>query len=1459
MAGADGTVTIDLLFPANKEKFNSDYQMVEDLVEKLGENTGDKMDSAFEKNTRKVREDSKQTSKKVKSDFDKPIEQKIKGDSTNLNESVSKAKTYIKRIPKEVKTELNAQAKLAGIENFDKVLKKIPRKQRTELISKAEKGEAIDFDKLIAKIPNKKITNIKLNDNASPTLRNIQKETKNTGKRFSDLKQIIIGSAIGATLTGVVHGAVTAIKNGFGAIVTAGNEFNKEQQVMLSTWTTLTGSAEKGKAFVSSINDMSRAFGQSNDLVNELDQQFYHVLDSKPKTEQLTKSVLTLADTLGLSGENTQRLGLNFTHMMTSGMMQLGDFNMIADQLPMFGEQLLKYERQEQHNNALSMADLRKQMSAGKISAQDAENVLNSLGDKYKDASENMMKTAAGAQRSIKSQFNVLAGALVEPFSQVQNPIFTSVSHWVSDPKVKTEFGKVGSAASKGFSTISTAFAKALDVKNLPHSMDDFMANLANNVRNLSKTIANHAPQIIGFFKGLWSTVKIGSQIGIGFFKGIIDGITAIVKPLVSIGGGAKSVKSLSDNLEELSKHKNELQTFGRVLAGIFIASKVFKMVEALMKFKTALMEISALNLVNPLSKIGIGSAEKVAAEDGNKLALGAGSKMLTRGVPIAAGGMEAISALQERSTGGKIGGVTGSVAGATGGAALGSMILPGLGTALGASAGAWVGEKFGSGFGKSIQKSMKAKPITVKAKVKTDIEKNKDKLDKAINPTLKKLNKSVLFKMGVDPKSISKTQEQANSLFNNINKKIDAYYSNKEKKAKKDLDELVKNGYITQKQADERYNKLVKNDNKERDAKKKSYSVLQKDLQTHNVNIQKIQNNQSLNEKQKNRAIEKENKRFTKEYVRDNFNAQTQINRDIQRGANQQKALYEKLRKDRGKLDIATLEQTRRSADKEYKATVKSAQKARNEVVANANDKYRKVVSAAEHEYKDTHSISKTQYEKIVDNAKRQRDDTRDAADDQYRKVTKSATKQHSKVTKEIEKQKNDVITTANEQATQHAGAATGEMTSVNTSYSDGFKPIRTIWNGAIDGINSILNGLHKGWGNLPHWKAHATGSKGLLTDEIALVGEEGFELAHDQEHGIYPLGLNGPEIRPLMAGTSILPHDMSKQFLKMTSVLPAHKDGVFGALNDAFDWVKGKVEDGMEFVSAGAEKVFDWIANKVGLKSMINSLLSGTIHDFGQGTIDTLQPKIIEYMKGLFKKYEDESAGNPGGAGVQRWRPYVEKALKALGLSTSEAMVNKVLRQINTESGGNPNAVGGTDGLADGRAMGLMQVKPKTFAAYGNPKLGPWNNGYASIYAGLNYALHRYGRDLSFLGNGHGYENGGEGEKEGWYKLFEGNKKEFVIPADSSKADRGYEMLGRAAAHAAIRDNLQSQTAVQTQKDYSLVLSEVNKKLNIIAEKQLKVDAQSFTPMYENYGSVERVRRTKYFNRGVAINANI
>ncbi|MEY2346327.1 peptidoglycan DD-metalloendopeptidase family protein, partial [Pediococcus pentosaceus] len=156
----------------------------------------------------------------------------------------------------------------------------------------------------------------------------------------------------------------------------------------------------------------------------------------------------------------------------------------------------------------------------------------------------------------------------------------------------------------------------------------------------------------------------------------------------------------------------------------------------------------------------------------------------------------------------------------------------------------------------------------------------------------------------------------------------------------------------------------------------------------------------------------------------------------------------------------------------------------------------------------------------------------------------------------------------------------------------------------------------------------------------------------------------------------------------------------------------------------------------------------------------------------------------GDPGGAGVQRWKSDVKSALGKLGLSTSASMVSRVLRQINTESGGNPKAMGGTDGLADGHAEGLMQVKPGTFSAYHLSGHNNIWNGYDNILAGLNYAKHRYGSGLSFLGNGHGYANGGIATTP---SIFGEAGPEMAIPLSMTRSDRANQLLGETIVHMA------------------------------------------------------------------------
>lgn len=122
----------------------------------------------------------------------------------------------------------------------------------------------------------------------------------------------------------------------------------------------------------------------------------------------------------------------------------------------------------------------------------------------------------------------------------------------------------------------------------------------------------------------------------------------------------------------------------------------------------------------------------------------------------------------------------------------------------------------------------------------------------------------------------------------------------------------------------------------------------------------------------------------------------------------------------------------------------------------------------------------------------------------------------------------------------------------------------------------------------------------------------------------------------------------------------------------------------------------------------------------------------------------------GAGGGGGSGQWDSIVKQALAMAGLGPNLAA--QVEKQIQTESGGNPNAQNNTDYNAQHGmpSQGLLQVIPPTFAAYAGSLAGRGiRDPLANIYAAIQYAKSTYGPTLmsggSGLGSGSAYRLGG------------------------------------------------------------------------------------------------------------------
>lgn len=123
----------------------------------------------------------------------------------------------------------------------------------------------------------------------------------------------------------------------------------------------------------------------------------------------------------------------------------------------------------------------------------------------------------------------------------------------------------------------------------------------------------------------------------------------------------------------------------------------------------------------------------------------------------------------------------------------------------------------------------------------------------------------------------------------------------------------------------------------------------------------------------------------------------------------------------------------------------------------------------------------------------------------------------------------------------------------------------------------------------------------------------------------------------------------------------------------------------------------------------------------------------------------------GEPAGSGVERWRSTIVSALKMNGLPTTSAYVDAWLRQVKSESGGNPKAVQNgyvdVNTISGDLAKGLLQTISGTFNAFKFPGHGDIFNGLDNALAAIHYAKSKYGKTgmLGVIGHGHGYDAGG------------------------------------------------------------------------------------------------------------------
>lgn len=145
----------------------------------------------------------------------------------------------------------------------------------------------------------------------------------------------------------------------------------------------------------------------------------------------------------------------------------------------------------------------------------------------------------------------------------------------------------------------------------------------------------------------------------------------------------------------------------------------------------------------------------------------------------------------------------------------------------------------------------------------------------------------------------------------------------------------------------------------------------------------------------------------------------------------------------------------------------------------------------------------------------------------------------------------------------------------------------------------------------------------------------------------------------------------------------------------------------------------------------------MAGQAVGVGRQATDRVKAKAIEMFMAM---------GEGGGAGVERWRGLVHRALAMVGQPGTLADV--VLRRMNQESKGDPRAINNWDiNAVNGTpSKGLMQVIDPTFARHRHPALP--NDIWlplANVVASMRYTLATYGSLPAGYNRKGGYDQGG------------------------------------------------------------------------------------------------------------------
>lgn len=1264
----------------------------------------------------------------------------------------------------------------------------------------------------------------------------LNKKVDDTADKTSRLKGVFSATFAANVIGDGFQAVLGNIKGKFDELISSSGEYVKYQQTMNATWLTLTGNAEDGKKMVDMTNEMAQAAANSTEMVDGMNQKFYAVTHNIDLTKQQTEAVLTLQDAFGQTDAAVENFSVQWSQMIANGKVSGQDMLSIVNTFPEM-KQAIKDVAAEQLGIAnMTTEQFAKLQSEGKITSDMAIEALLRTKDKYKDATENFAGTIGGMERTLNSRMPAIIAAFRDPIDKMKNPFLGKVSEWVADKSTEDKFKTLGEHSAKGLEVISNAFAKVFNVGNATDKLNSFMDKMIEWVDKTSDKIAKNAPKIASFFtelkKGLGYIIEIGKAFGEGAWeatKGIVEGIAGAFKTLTGNSKNSKEpIKGVSGALGEIAKHKEAIKTVGKLFVTYFAAKKVASGISAvvggILKLKSGIDKVRDSQMaMNALSKAGAFATNPFVLAIAGIAALVAGFVMLYK---------------HNKKFRDFCNGIAKSVIDGIGGA------IKWLKDKFSDLSKGW------DNFKKSISKGTDNVVKTIKngAKKVGDFFVNVGKTIKNVATTIGKIlifaNPIVLgfalaykesakfrkfvkgivniagdLKKGLS-KKVDETKKVVGKTWDNLKKSTAKTWDGIKDDTHKSVSKLADNVKETHDRIHDRWSKTWNKskdflsdrwDDMNADTKKKFGKDLKGLLFD---NLDKIGNKfQDIWNGIRNGFSDMWN--GLKDLAGNGINAVIKIPNDGIDGINglihdfggpknaigkipkvkfaNGTGFFNGYRNAITRPTLATLNDGNDSPETNNQEMVilpngkailpqgRNAQMllpAGSEVLnaselamlAGLNNRqafakgtgfWSKIWNTATNVAGSAWNGLKDGVDKFtkmlsfitdavahpIDTLAKKFNPNSDGLDGMFKHLGNALYK------KPIENAKNwwkELWSMANEKASPEvqAGAIGDDYQFKNRAADSGADPWGYFFKECVSFVASRLSNqgvnpsLFSGLGNGNMWlNARVPHSSTPRPGMVAVYAKNG------QNHVSTVSGISGDTFSGEeynYAGSHAY-HAFSGRPISMVDTFLDF--GVHIA-----DKAKEENSPLRKLIKGQVGGMFDWIAKMLAPLNMASSL------------------------------------DNPQGGSVERWRSYVERALKANGIEPTAFRVSKILATIQRESNGDPNAINNWDSnaLAGHPSIGLMQTIGPTFEAYKHAGHNNIRNGYDNLLAAINYIKHRYGTSDAAFNRvaAYGYANGGLVSKNGVYELAEGNMPEYVIPTDIAKRGRAWQLLSEAVA---------------------------------------------------------------------------